>query len=74
VLARNGGMRSDLGGPQGLGMPTRQAKADAKIKKMCADSRIKTLGEGALPLPGRMPTGGFYIRVVFGELLEVIPA
>jgi catechol 2,3-dioxygenase-like lactoylglutathione lyase family enzyme len=59
---------------KGLAMLTMQVKDYAKVKKMCADNRIRTVGEGALPLPGRTPTEGFYIRGAVGELLEVIPA
>jgi hypothetical protein len=59
---------------KGYAMVTMQVKDYAKVKKMCADNRIKIIGEGALPLPGRAPTEGFYLRGAVGELLEVIPA
>lgn len=58
---------------KGLAMLTMQVKQYDAVKKMCADNGIKTIGIGALPLPGRTPTEGFYIRGAVGELLEVIP-
>ena len=59
---------------KGYAMVTMQVKEFDKAKKMCADNRIKIVGEGALPLPGRKPTQGFYVRGAVGELIEVIPA
>ncbi|MCB2107459.1 MAG: hypothetical protein KDE14_07150 [Rhodobacteraceae bacterium] len=59
---------------KGLAMVTLQVPEYDKAKKMCEAAGIKYMGEGALPLPGRTPTEGFYLRGAVGELLEVIPA
>ncbi len=59
---------------KGYAMVTMQVKEFDKARKMCADNRIRIVGEGALPLPGRKPTQGFYLRGAVGELIEVIPA
>ncbi len=59
---------------KGYAMVTMQVKEFDKVKKLCADNRVKVIGQGALPLPGRKPTQGFYIRGAVGELIEVIPA
>lgn len=59
---------------KGLAMVTMHVKDFAKAKQMCKDAKVRVIGEGALPLPGRTPTEGFYIRGAVGELLEVIPA
>lgn len=59
---------------KGYGMVTFQVKEFDKVRKMCADNGVRIIGEGALPLPKRKPTKGFYIRGAVGELLEIIPA
>jgi hypothetical protein len=59
---------------KGYAMVTMQVKDFDGVKKLCAQNRIKIIGQGALPLPSRKPTQGFYIRGAVGELIEVIPA
>lgn len=59
---------------KGYAMFTLAIKDFDGIRKRHADNKIRSIGDGALPLPGRKPTQGFYVRGVVGELIEVIPA
>lgn len=72
VKAKSGIMYPTSLDRTGLAMLTVRVNDLAKCRAMCRVAGVSTMGEGALPLPGRPRQDGFVIRGAVGELIEVV--
>ncbi|MFN8535049.1 MAG: hypothetical protein U0556_16040 [Dehalococcoidia bacterium] len=56
----------------GLALFTLRVRDLDEIRSLCNDYKIARVGDGALPLPGRLGGNGLIVRGALGELVELV--